>query len=522
MTKYSTRQTNDLLKQIAHANADGISHFINRLIFHNGTINEKHLYQVRTRSGVPHFTEAEQGLKPTNYSIMIGGEICNSFCPLYEVAYFLQALALAGVATVLIESGELLSFHAISDNAIRIEEIKKRVAMIDGDLLLLGMQCPKICIISSLDTDIEAYRYMKHQLWRLSPNVSKKRVGEITSDDFAQTRRDTELYKTYWIDADEDIAELALTRAETLPQAKAIQYYLALESILAPLSIDLNRVPFYFNFVPKEEIQKLGPDSEFLQAILELHEPRNIKLYGQIVQRRQPWIVGSSCPACGESSKKILSLRIKNNGNTVRIVCSPRQKQFLNEAGVVHTRGGCGANFDLAIPKTPRELYTFIVSTSSTINFAARELLGVIRTTSYQPIAWAVTDIGIHVKEGGAIETISRYPKGFGDHRALITSTLTVQNLFLNDTLAPKIACLLRKQKLLTTHEMQLFGHSSPSRLFDPTVPVKNYDGLYASDTSALKILGMGIMSLTEFLERSIDIHHYSLKQLQSVKTDSL
>lgn len=522
MTRYSTRQTNELLKQIARANADGISHFINRLIFHNGTINEQNLYQVRTKSGVPYFTEAKQGLKPTNYSIMIGGEICNSFCPLYEVAYFLQALVLAGVATVFIESGELLSFHAISDNVIRLQEIRKRIEMIDGESLLLGMQCPKVCIISSLDTDIEPYRYMKHQLWRLSPNVFKKRVGEITADDFAQIERDTTLYKIYWIDADEDIAELALARAKTLPQAKAIQYYLTLDRILAPLSIGLNHVPFYFNFVPKEEIQKLGPNSEFLQALIELHEPRNIKLYGQIVQRRQPWIVGFSCPACGESSKKILSLRIKENGNTVRIVCSPRQKQFLNEAGVVHTRGGCGANFDLTIPKTPRELYTFIVSTSSTINFAARELLGVILSTTYQPIAWPVTDIAIRCKEDGEIEPIPHYPKGFGDHRALLSSTLTVQRLFLDGALAPKTAYLLRKQGLLTASEIQLLGYSSPSRLVDPTVPVKNYDGLYASDTSALKILETGIMSFTEFLERSVDIHYYSLKQLQSVKTDPL
>lgn len=518
MTAPSTEQITALLERLVRAHTDGISHFINRLVFHNGTINEDHLYQVHTKYGIPYFTKAEQGRKPTNYSIMIGGEICNSFCPLYEVAYFLQALVLAGVATVCIENGELVTFAAISDDETRLQTIKKRITTMDGESILLGMQRPKVCIISSLDTDIEPYRYMKHQLWRLSPNVFKKRVGEITAGDFTQTKRDTALYKIYWIDEDEDIAELALAHAETLPQAKTIQYYLTLERLLAHLSISLNNIPFYFNFVPKEEIQKLGPDNKFLQALLELHEPKNTKLYSHIVQRQQPWIVGFSCPTCGESSKKILSLRIKASGNVVRIICSSQKKQFLNESGVSYTRRGCGASFDFPIPKTAHELYTFLVSTSSTINFAARELLGIIRTTTYQPIAWAVTDIAIRYAKGGAvIEAIPYYPKGFGDHRALLTSTLTIQRLFLEGVLAPKISDLLHTKGLLTASEVQIIGYSSPSRLFDPTVPVKNYDGLYASDTSALKILETGIMSLTEFLERSINIHYYSLEQLQTL-----
>ena len=88
------------------------------------------------------------------------------------------------------------------------------------------------------------------------------------------------------------------TYSDTLKEAKAIQYYLTLKRLLAHLDIDITKLPLFFNFVPREEFLRLGPESDILHVLLGLHEPASIKLYAKIIKRAQPWIFTFACP-CG-------------------------------------------------------------------------------------------------------------------------------------------------------------------------------------------------------------------------------
>jgi hypothetical protein len=73
------------IEETARNNIDGIASFIYRLIYHDGDINLEYLYQVNEQDSVLKLVPADSKNKINNLSIMIGGEIPNSFCPIYEV-----------------------------------------------------------------------------------------------------------------------------------------------------------------------------------------------------------------------------------------------------------------------------------------------------------------------------------------------------------------------------------------------------------------------------------------------------
>ena len=508
------------IKEIIEKNIEGIVVFTERLLHHDGKVNISYLHRVKESDDKFSVSSMEEKDKLSDLCILMGGEVPNSFSPLYEMAYFFQAWFLAGIGTFFVKK-----YGMLNDEASKLDiksQISHDVLTLDEEELWENLKKPIVSIICSLDTDIEPYRYVKHQLWRLDEGCFKKRCSEVRKDEFGFSIADESLKNIYWVEEDRQIAETAMANAEEFGHAKAIQYYLTIRKFLEylnidHLNIDLAAIPLYFNFVPREEFMALGPDNEVFQTLIALHDKKFLKFFSKLIRQQYPWIISTSCPKCGESSKRIISSRIKGDGKTVRAKCSPNVKIFRNEAGISVERKGCGHSFEFKVPDDPHELYEFCKNHSFTVNFPVRELVIVIKTTADSPVCWPVTEIGVRKDCKGRLYTVNDLPKGFGDHLALLTSMVTLQYFMIRGLIVPDLVRDFQKSNVLTKKEMLILANVSDTSLEDKMVTSKGNNNIYVKDTSALKALKNGLR-VEEFFKLSVDIHPFTPEDLLKLK----
>lgn len=504
---------------LVHRNLTGLAAFVEQLLTFDGKVNTQYLHRVNENGSGIEVVQGSENDWNNDYAILIGGEVPNSFCTLYEAAYFFEALLLSAVGTAYLAKFGPHDQSRRQENFSR-RRIKSHLLEITNDELLSALQRPSINIVSSLDTDIEPYRYVKHQLWRMRESAFKKRCSDVTSDDFGKQSLDESLRGIYWIERDRQIAEEAMSYADTLPHAKAIQYYLTLKEVLSELGMDLSNIPWYFNFAPREEILLLGPNNEFLKAVITLHETNFRKVLSRITRADHPWIISLSCPKCHESSKKIIRATLRADCKTIHLVCSQYPQEYRNELGTKIVRRGCGYSWNFEVPTDSEQLYELFKDKSPTLNFAIRSLLAVIKTTADCPISWPLTELGI-VRDRNAYVTGPDLPKGFGDHRDLITSVVTMQHLLTRGMIIPEFSQGLIQKQLLTSREMQILSWACKTKLSDLGVSCQDNKKVHVTDTSVLKVMEKGIPP-RELFRRSIDINEVRLEQFLTLQRRSL
>jgi hypothetical protein len=500
-------------QSLVSQNIDGITAFVTRLLQHDGTIDFEHLYKVVEDGSSVTLRRCGKHEYINNYSVLIGGEVSNSFSPLYEVSSLFRGLFLTGVGTAFLNQycPTIESQHNFS-----IPTIAQKLLQLSESDLKAGIEAPVISIICDLDTDIEPYRYVKHQLWGLGDEAMKKRCADITRSDLLSRTIDTSLEDIYWVRQDRNIAERAIQSAKYLPEAKAIQFYLTGQILLAQLGIDISKSRLYFQFVPKEELISLGADSDMLQTFVALHNPKSMKILSKLLESKTPWIFSFSCPNCGESSKRVINPEFNKSFDVVHLKCSQSKREFRNEWGTILVRQGCGYKWDVPIPLTPDLLFQLLETSSFALIGAIRELIRVITSSSNSPICYVANSIGLK-KSGDRFEIIPDLPRGFGDHRKLMTSVFSLQHLLINGELEPEITKRLKAKGVLRSREMQLIIRGSLDLAHDPQLTCTDNSNLYVTDTSALKVLQTGY-SAWELFKNSIDIHEITFQELIDLK----
>lgn len=503
----------ELLKSIVTKNIEGATAFVDRLLQHDGEINFQHLYKVVETDNLLSLIHGNNSNSDNNYSVLIGGEASNSFCPLYEISSLFRGLFLTGVGTAFLNR-----YSNIIDHQKYLGRPKIALMLLDLDELALkdGMENPIITMVCDLDTDIEPYRYVKHQLWGLSEESLKKRCADISRDELLNAEIDLSLKDIYWIEEDWEINQKAIYASKSLPEAKAIQFYLTGKIFLDKLGVDISKSRLYFQFVPKEELMLLGADSEVLQVIRSLHNPQSMAILSKLLGSKTPWIFSFSCPNCGESSKRVIRPKFNKTFDVVKLKCSESKREFRNELGTILTRQGCGHKWEVPIPQRSDLLFQMLEQSSFTVNCAVRELIRVIKSSSISPICYVANNIGV-CKYGEQVGLISDLPKGFGDHRKLMTSVFSLQHLMITGELSSDITNELKAKKLLKAKEMQLMIRASLDRLYDNELECFDCKDLYVTDTSALKALRKGT-TVWEMFQRAIDIQEITLLELKALQ----
>jgi hypothetical protein len=255
-------------KSILAENLEGVVKFIARMASHDGVIHVERLHVVELAGKTPVVRKGKQSDKRSDYALATGGEVVNSFSPLYEVGYFFQCIFLAGVGTAALHKGLVNNYkHLVKKNLLEV--IKSDLSSLTEREIFEGMKKPEIAIISNMDTDVVPLRYLKHQLWRIDPSCLTKRVAEITPDQYGKAPS-PEINHDYWTETDQHIADVAIKSTRSLLHAKIIQYYLVLQIFFRELDIDITDIPIFFNFVPKEEIIANGPDVKYGKELGEI------------------------------------------------------------------------------------------------------------------------------------------------------------------------------------------------------------------------------------------------------------
>jgi hypothetical protein len=506
----------EFFQSLVSQNIDGVAAFISRLLQHDGTVNFQHLYKVVEGGNSVILSRCDNSEYINHYSVLIGGEVSNSFSPLYEISSIFRGLFLTGVGTAfLYQYCPTTECQYIFSNP---EIIQKLLQLSESDLKA-GIEAPVISMICDLDTDIEPYRYVKHQLWGMSDESMKKRCADISQADLLSAEIDTSLEDIYWISKDRSIAERAIQAAKYLPEAKAIQFYLTGQVLLDQLGIDISKSRLYFQFVPKEELMFLGANSDVLQTILALHNPKSMKILSKLLESKTPWIFSFSCPNCGESSKRVINPEFNKTFDLVHLKCSQSKREFRNELGTILVHQGCGHKWNVPIPKDPNLLFQLLEKSSFSLSCAIRELVRVITSSSISPICYVANSIGLR-KSGDRFEVIPDLPRGFGDHRKLMTSVFSMQHLLINGELEPEITERLKAKGVLKSKEMQLMIRASLDLAHDPQLKCVDNNNLYVTDTSALKALQAGY-SIWELFKNAIDIHEITFQELIDLKNES-
>ncbi|GHO51140.1 hypothetical protein [Ktedonospora formicarum] len=400
--------------------------------------------------------------------------------------------------------------------------MKTDLLSITDDEIMDGLSKPDIAIVANLDTDVVPLRYYKHHLWRLDPAVLTKRVTEITSEQYGKLPSPP-LNRDYWTLADQQIAEIAMQAAETLVQAKAIQYYLTLQTFAKALAIDMQNIPLYFNFIPKEEMIDGDSMSSFLKVLLELHTPEGRIAYRKITGLKNPWILTKSCPQCGQGDKRILCSKLMGDGKTITVHCKPQEFFFRNEQGNGVTRTGCDHRFSFQVPTSPEALHEFFQQENFSLHFATRELTTILKDSCYTPVGLMATDLGVVTATDGHLHKDAQQVKGYGDHLEMLTSALGLQHFVIGEKIAGSIAARLKRQRVLLPAPVLLFGYRQRTALCDPEVTTAVNKGavLPVFDTSALKAVERG-WSISEMFQRAVRLHAFSLEELYSLKGKSL
>jgi hypothetical protein len=503
----------ELLKLLVSQNIEGVTAFIDRLLQHDGDINYQHLYKVVEQGETVQLVLGDASEKINHYAVLIGAESSNSFTPLYEISSLFRGLFLTGVGTAFLRRYESV---VAGESVLDRDEIREMALRLEAIDLKAGVENPIISIVCDLDTDIEPYRYVKHQLWGLTEESLKKRCADITRDELLQAEIDTDLKDIYWVEQDWEITQRAIRSSKSLPEAKAIQFYLTGKIFLDKLGVDITKARLYFQFVPKEELMFLGPKSDVLSVLLSLHNAQSMKLLSKLLESKTPWIFSFSCPNCGESSKRVINSEFNKTFDSVQLKCSQSRREFRNEYGTLLTRQGCGHKWKVAIPQEPEQLFELLASSSFTVSCAIRELVRVIKTSSLSSICYVANSIGLQ-KCDQKFELIPGLPRGFGDHRKLMTSVFGLQHFMISGELNQEVSEGLLQRGLLKNREMQLVIRTSLDRLYDDDLECTDAEGLYVTDTSALKGLKKG-QPVWDMFQRSIDVHEITLPELMKLK----
>ncbi|MEK9153861.1 MAG: hypothetical protein AAB798_00150 [Patescibacteria group bacterium] len=503
-------------KSVAEKNAEGIAQFIIRLLTHDGKINREQLFEVK-KSGEKAVLQQPTSIRGEylNGGIRIPGEITNSFCTLYEVGYFVNALFLNGVVSAL-----PISEYRVTDNDDSlIERIKKDIHSLKNEAIEKGMRQPKIPIISWLTDDVETYRFRKEMLWGVKPEVSKKIIGQITKADMRQERSD-ELKDVLWTEEDRTITDAAIAASSNMCEAKMVQYYLALEKFFAMVGIELGNVPFYFFSSPYHELLDLGPDHEFLKLLIEMHSNKNVKIFSQLTKQDWPLFIKLPCTRCGESSKKVISGRLKGKDKkTVRLICSTGERQFKNEHGLnTKVVKGCGNVWEYEVPGSTRELYEMFKEKGFSLHVALTNLLQIFKNTAISPVAHVICDLNIYYDPDGNIKIFSPYPSGYGSSAQLFTSVMNVQLGLLSGLIAEDFFKEAKQKDILVQKPFMIIAHSSPSTLYDPSdiyEDIKKKFGIETGpqDSGIWKALENG-MTPEEVITRSIGLTYYPAEKM--------
>jgi hypothetical protein len=351
----------------------------------------------------------------------------------------------------------------------------------------------------------------------MSDEVLTRRVTSIKSSELNISKLDENLRDTYWIDEDLEIAEKAITSSETLPHAKAIQYYLTIKTALNPFGIDIAKIPFFFNYVPTEEIIELGPENEFLDALIGLHTPKSRLTMRAITGRTDPWVITTKCPRCGQTSKRVLQTKLEPNARIVRVRCKENKKMFRNEMGTEYYLQGCGHIFDFEVPTNPADLFNFFQENDVSLYYPARQLIAIIKSSIDTPICTTTQDVGVLRDNSGKLIRNTVYPKGFGDHIEMLTSAYAMQFFFSEGILAQEASSEIKKRNLLMPKPMMILGFEGQSRFVSESVKVFG-SNVYVTDTSILKVIKNGI-TMEELFMKSIWLHDFELAELLSLRS---
>lgn len=497
-------------RDIARRHAPAIAEFVCRLVLHRGQIDPRLVYRVHRSAGgirLEHPTSISGDF--TNGGIRIPGEETNSFCTLYEVGYFVNALFLSAVTSAL----PIEDYRGHAQEQGLALRVVSDIFDLSSDRIDYFFKNPRVPIVSWLTDDVEPYRFRKEMLWGLAPESHKKILARICKGEMGRAPTD-ELRDILWNAEDEEIAASAMLVADDLCRAKMVQYYLALEAFLVRLGVNLDRVPFYFFSSPKNEIADLGPDHPFLELLVALHSPWNLNAFSRITRQEYPVLIKLPCPACGESSKKILQGRVKGrNKRTVRLVCSPQPKIFRNEHDLnTWQRAGCGHSWEYSIPDSGPELYHLLAGSGASLHIALANLLQVFTNTAQSPVAHVLCDLNLRTGVGGALELYLDHPDGYGSSAQLFTSVMGVQLGIFSRQLATGFVQWAQREGILTEGPFMILAHRSPSRLFVPhgdtrSCGERDRGDSGPSDLSIFKALER--MPPLEVVERSIDLCYY-------------
>lgn len=484
--------------------------FIETITFHNGKLNPANLFKIREdQNGVITVTKANE-IDPDTRSIVIGIEPCNSYSPLYELDYFLMGLFLTTVATAL----PLSEYKKIKNTNLRLKRIGNDLLHLNEADIALALKSPKVAIVGILTDDIEPYRYRKNQLWGISKSSMKKRCIDVAADEMGVTTdKYSDLRGILWTTDDEENSDTAIKNAKNLCEAKITQSYLTIKKFLRELDINIEKLLFLFSLSPNNDVRTLGPESPFLQFLLEFHSTEQYLLLRKILNWNYPRIIQVSCPRCGESSKKIINGQIKGpDKKLIRLICSEKKKRFKNEFGMDFIeKKGCNNRWDLQLPSTTQGLRDLLVNGFG-LYFPVNSLIWIINGISVAPSALLFTDAGFYIKNK-SVHQVQNLP--IGDHPDLLVHMVTLQKSFLRGDICPQTFNYLKDRNLLVNNEPLLLGHQSPTKLLDPVIYTLSSNGqkFHITDSSVFAAMKHGL-SPEDILARSLNIVYFPTDKL--------
>jgi hypothetical protein len=499
-----------ILKCAVSENLQTYLEFALRCLVHNGTYRFEALWNVQKNAQGGLF--ASKGSLPSRFNtcIAMGGEIPNSFMCLYELSYFFECAALAAVATTIKKAN-----CEAETQSNRIGLAKEALLDASADDWESALSNPTTAVISTLDADIIPVRYGKHQLWRIPDELLGVRCQKILTKDL-DGNFDRSLAENYWCDDDEEIADTAIAKSCDLSRAKAVQLFLALTPFAKDLNIDLCSYPLYFSYWPKEELVELGEEHSYFEFLSELHRPHQRLKFKRITGRTDPWCISIACPVCGQASKRVIQSKLSPDGKMGEIRCKSKNHIYQNEYGTPFIQRGCGSRTRFELGATPQSIYSFIKNNDITMYYPVKQILRLMRTSNYSPIAWPLTDLGVNKSDGKVVRDVN-VPRGFGENLDMLTTGLAIQQAFLDGLLCQDTSDLCRDQRETVEYPVMLLAHLGRGPLFDDQVRVRG-TGRSVTDTSSLKAKNRGEATV-EMFRKAINFATFDLDTLLGLRT---